>query len=982
LFGLITGEQLGGTWVRTTGTGGTFNAAAGTYTPALNATTSTFKYLLSATAPCIPDESIATVNINPLPTVSVNSGARCISGTNSAAVLLTATHNAANPSFLWNTGETEASISVSPNTTTTYTVTVTNGTTTCSNSASGTVTVNPLPAISCPVPDSAPVACGVTQGIAQALADADFAVWFAQGPVAPANHTVVATYAYSAGAAPNPEGTAPLILAFTNPAIVSTSVTVTWTITNNITGCVNSCNSTWTLEYGCALSCNSVPTNLTCNGNNTGSITGTVQGGTPPYTAYLVLSTAPTVQVASPIPNIAEGGSYTFSGLAANAPGANYIVISADATTTILTGSPCPATITEPTAVSCTIVSDNPDCFGDSDGSLTATGSGGTGAYEYSLNGGTFQASGTFTGLVANVLYTVTTRDANGCTSTCTETLTQPTAVSCSIVSDNPLCFGGTDGSLTASASGGTGAYEYSLNGGAFQVSGTFTGLVANILYTVTTRDINLCTSTCTVTLTQPTAVGCTIQPTNPDCFGGTDGSLTATGSGGTGAYSYSLNGGAFQASGTFTGLVANVLYTITTRDANGCTSTCPATLTDPTAVSCTIQPTNPDCFGANTGSLAASGSGGTGAYEYSLNGGAFQASGTFTGLVANVLYTVTTRDANGCTSTCPATLTQPTAVSCTIQSTNPDCSGANTGSLTASGSGGTGAYSYSLNGGAFQASGTFSGLVANVLYTVTTRDANGCTTTCTATLIAPICGYGCTPGYWQGGSGKQTWDQTSDPIAALAGFTTTSSFYTVFGITPGTCGLPARLTMIDAITLGGGKCNKLVRHGTAGLLNAITLSGYPLPTGIANVAALKLAIKNAINSCNCEPLASQIAANNELNHDLCGTITTATTQRLILNAELQISGAKTVESAGFEVYPVPFKDLLTIRYKFDYVSDVTIEVFDSSGGLVLSKTDTEGGLNKEVALNINSNTSGKQVYIVKLTTNRGSTVKKVMSSN
>ncbi|HEY9663376.1 MAG TPA: hypothetical protein V6C65_33430, partial [Allocoleopsis sp.] len=62
LYSLITGEQAGGTWSRTSGTGGTFNAGAGTFTPAPGATSSTFTYTLTATAPCIDDSSVATVN--------------------------------------------------------------------------------------------------------------------------------------------------------------------------------------------------------------------------------------------------------------------------------------------------------------------------------------------------------------------------------------------------------------------------------------------------------------------------------------------------------------------------------------------------------------------------------------------------------------------------------------------------------------------------------------------------------------------------------------------------------------------------------------------------------------------------------------------------------------------------------------------------------------------------------------------------------
>lgn len=64
LFNLIAGEQAGGIWTRTGGTGGTFNAATGTYTPAAGATTSSFTYTISAAAPCINDSSVATININ------------------------------------------------------------------------------------------------------------------------------------------------------------------------------------------------------------------------------------------------------------------------------------------------------------------------------------------------------------------------------------------------------------------------------------------------------------------------------------------------------------------------------------------------------------------------------------------------------------------------------------------------------------------------------------------------------------------------------------------------------------------------------------------------------------------------------------------------------------------------------------------------------------------------------------------------------
>jgi hypothetical protein len=88
-----------------------------------------------------------------------------------------------------------------------------------------------------------------------------------------------------------------------------------------------------------------------------------------------------------------------------------------------------------------------------------------------------------------------------------------------------------------------------------------------------------------------------------------------------------------------------------------------------------------------------------------------------------------------------------------------------------------------------------------------------------------------------------------------------------------------------------------------------------------------------------------------------------------------------TTSKVGFEAYPVPFKDQLTIKYKFDYVSDVKIDVFNAQGISILSKADSNSYLDKEVTLNLNVKKGQEQVYVVKVTTDKGSSVKKVMSS-
>lgn len=297
---------------------------------------------------------------------------------------------------------------------------------------------------------------------------------------------------------------------------------------------------------------------------------------------------------------------------------------------------------------------------GSNNGSITAIGTGSTG-FTYSLNGGTFQSSGTFSGLAAGT-YTIVAKDANGCTGSNSFTLTAPNpcagvTITVSATTVNPTT-GNNNGSITATASGGTGPYTYSLNSGAFQSSGTFTGLGAGT-YTIVGRDANGCTGSAAFNLvaTNPCS-GVTITvsgtTTNPTAAGASDGSIAASASGGTGPYTFSLNGGPFQASGTFNSL-AQGNYTVTARDANACTGTNNFTLTAPNpcaGVTITVSNAvvaNTPCQSPATGSITVTPGGGTGPYTFRLNSGAFQSSNVFANLVAG-LYSVTARDVNGCT--------------------------------------------------------------------------------------------------------------------------------------------------------------------------------------------------------------------------------------------------------------------------------------------------------------------------------------------
>ncbi|MBY5960287.1 hypothetical protein KUV50_19215, partial [Membranicola marinus] len=230
--------------------------------------------------------------------------------------------------------------------------------------------------------------------------------------------------------------------------------------------------------------------------------------------------------------------------------------------------------------------------------------------------------------------------------------------LTCSTTPTDASCHGGRDGKITVTAGGGTPGYTYSIDGGQnYQASNEFTGLMPGN-YTITIKDANGCTKTCDeVTIGQPDALTCSTTPTDASCHGGSDGKITVTAGGGTSGYTYSIDGGQnYQASNEFTELTAGN-YTITIKDANGCTKICDeVTVGEPDALSCEITEThNVGCDGSS-GIITVTPTGGTGTKMYKLDNGSFQASNTFTGLSAET-YTVTVKDANDCTSTCDITL-------------------------------------------------------------------------------------------------------------------------------------------------------------------------------------------------------------------------------------------------------------------------------------------------------------------------------------
>ena len=313
--------------------------------------------------------------------------------------------------------------------------------------------------------------------------------------------------------------------------------------------------------------------------------------------------------------------------------------------------------------------------------------------------------------------YTVTVTGANGCTAAASSVVSQNVAAPVASVSPSSANVTCASPNVTLTASGGG---TYSWNGG----PNTATNTVSSAgTYTVTVTNANGCSATATATVTLNTT-----PPTaaiNPSSFILTcsNPSTTLTASGGS-----SYNWGSVN---TATNTVNSpATYTVTVTDANGCTASASASVTqDITPPTASVTPANTSLTCATPSILLTAGGGGT--YNWSGGGGT---SATLTVNTANT-YTVTVTAANGCTASAssvigqnvnaPALSVSPAAATLTCTTTSI--------TITATGTG-----TFNWGSGNNTSSTTAS---AQGTYTVTLTDANGCTAAASSVVsqnIAP----------------------------------------------------------------------------------------------------------------------------------------------------------------------------------------------------------------------------------------------------
>jgi plastocyanin len=289
--------------------------------------------------------------------------------------------------------------------------------------------------------------------------------------------------------------------------------------------------------------------------------------------------------------------------------------------------------------------SSNVSCNGDADGSIVGTATGGTLPYQYSIDGGTaWQPSGTFLNLSGGA-YFVDVTDVNGCSSSQMLTINEPPALVSAVTIISVSCFGMFDGSIIATATGGTSPYQYSLGGGLLQTSGTFSNLSSGT-YFIDVTDVNGCSSSQMLTINEPPILVSTASLINSvSCFGLCDGYATVVVNGGAAPYTFLWSDG--QTSQTATGLCPDT-YTSFVTDANNCIVQSTVIVPDPPLFSISVNSTD-ETSALNDGSATAIINGGTPPYTYAWNTNPPQTTNPATNLAPGLYYTVTVTDANGC---------------------------------------------------------------------------------------------------------------------------------------------------------------------------------------------------------------------------------------------------------------------------------------------------------------------------------------------
>ncbi len=444
---------------------------------------------------------------------------------------------------------------------------------------------------------------------------------------------------------------------------------------------------------------------ISCSGEEDGSVYVVASGGTPPYSFLWS--------------NGATSDSLTQLGAR------EYIVFVRDQNGCVSLDS---ATLISPQPFSVTaeVVSDyggnDISAPGAEDGEALATATGGTPPYNFAWNTNPPQLSRRATSLRAGT-YSVTAVDQNGCIASTNVVVRNPgelgaTAVVISDYNGTPIsCPGANDGSITAIVSGGVPPFTYEWSTTPIRTSDTLNNLGPGT-YTVIITDGVETEASATVTLEEPETVNVIAETQNPACEDDSSGVITLNATGGTLPYSYRWED---STTGPILSALPPGIYSYEVQDANNCHVIDSATINEGKGVNASFTISNETCPGFEDGAIITTLNTGTPPFTYLWSSG--DTSQDILGIGAGT-YWVRIEDSLGCQFSDTLTVNSLDSLKL-IYSTTPD-NGNETGSATVTVSGGLPPYSYQWSTSVAD-TGTSVGGLATGLYLITVSDAAGC---------------------------------------------------------------------------------------------------------------------------------------------------------------------------------------------------------------------------------------------------------------
>ena len=372
---------------------------------------------------------------------------------------------------------------------------------------------------------------------------------------------------------------------------------------------------------------NAFTTGITCNGEADADINLNVEGGVPPY--FYNWNSGQTTEDISDV----SGGLYVV-------------------TVTDIEG--CTVTyeveVVEPPLLEAFLIEPiNVTCNGLADGGIVLEVVGGTPDYSFDWNEDSLDGQQNPSNLEAGN-YEVTISDLNGCVTSISANISEPS----SLILDSSIsalsCFGGENGAIDLQVFGGTSPYQYDWNSGTYSIED-----ISNVQsgqYNVVVTDANNCIETASFYIEEPDAIQVDVETIsdyngfNVSCFGEADGLVELSAEGGVAPYNFLWDNGltSSQVSGLEQGD-----YNVTISDNNGCTVENQISLTSPGQITSETEILDPSCYNENDGHIIINNtSGGMAPYLYSIGGEYFSTYNQFNSLTAGN-YELFVQDANGC---------------------------------------------------------------------------------------------------------------------------------------------------------------------------------------------------------------------------------------------------------------------------------------------------------------------------------------------